>query len=611
MQLTEQEWFLRNKIAAEHSEPPADESAEPESEELSFAALESLMGALDDGYVLTDKNGVIRYMNKAAEKIFAYTFVQGRATNFDEICQFINIETKEKFYCPIKRVLKEKKSFGLSKNIGIMHGTEPMYLSATCSPRYSSQGELIGTSSIFRDITRLRGLAHKRESDQYYMRSVFEAAKIGICSLNIRGEVMEVNETALETLGATYNGAIGLALGDIFKCINCQPYGCGHGEKCKFCIIRNNIAAAVLDDSYSSEFVAAVISQHTERPVWLQIFLTQVWKENEKQIVLTMIDISQRRQREKELTEARRMAEVASNTKTQFLANMSHEIRTPINGMTGMINLTLRSNLTDDQRSNLQAAKQCSEDLLCIINDILDYAKLENGKMTIEKIDLDLHALLQRVVTVHSQVAVNKGLEFVPPDYSRLPQFVTGDPLRLRQILHNLLTNALKFTLQGKVILSCRVIKRGIKELLEFSVEDTGIGMTAEAQEKLFKPFSQVDGSTTRKFGGTGLGLMIVKELVTAMNGEIHVLSRAGEGSKFTFTIPLLLAEKADLELKEQAVFVNPYWEKKKQQEQDAPEEEPEETKQQVQIPQLPAEGEQPDEDILDLLKYCEDKLNN
>ena len=577
----------------------------------SYGDLESVLGGLGDGFVLTNVQGVVTYMNRAAEEIFECRHEPGTGVLFSDICRLINLETKERYFCPVAKAMRENRTVGLSKNIGIMRGELPVYLSATCSPRYDREGNIIGSTSVFRDITRLHGLARKMESDQYYMRSVFEAAKIGICSLSIRGEIVEVNEAALETLGGTYNDALGQQLGDVFKCVNCMPYGCGRSDKCKFCIIRNNIEAAVLDDGFSAEFVAAVISRVTEEPIWLQFFLTQVWKENEKQIVLTMIDISKRKQREKELTEARRMAEAANNTKTQFLANMSHEIRTPINGMTGMINLTLRSPLNEEQRSNLQAAKQCSEDLLKIINDILDYAKLENGKMVIEKIDLDLHVLLKRVSALHGQVAAGKGLEFVYPDCSGLPQFIQGDPLRLRQILHNLLNNALKFTAKGSIMLGARTFKRGIKSLLEFYVEDTGIGMSTEAQEKLFKPFSQVDGSTTRRFGGTGLGLMIVKELVTAMDGEIHVVSKPGAGSRFTFTIPLVLADKADTELKDQSVFVNPYWERKRK-----PDKEHEAGGMWPKTLQAAADSEEnedkpPDDDILDLLKYCEDKLNS
>lgn len=577
-----------------------------QTEDISFDQLEGIMGSLADGFVLTDKDSRVVYMNKSAEDIFEFHFQPDNPVLFKQIGRLMNLETQESFFCPVSRAIQEDKTVGLSKNIGIMHQYEPVFLSATCSPRHNKKGEVIGCSAVFRDISKLRGIAHKVESDQYYMRSVFEAAKIGICSLNIRGEIVEVNESALEILGGTYQEVIGRQFGDVFQCVNCVPYGCGKGDKCKFCIIRNNIEAAVLDDSFSSEYVAAVITKASEEPLWLQFFLTQVWKENEKQIVLTMIDISRRKQREKELMEARRMAEVASNTKTQFLANMSHEIRTPINGMTGMINLTLRTELNPEQRENLQAAKQCSEDLLKIINDILDYAKLENGKMTIEHIDLDLHGLLHRVAAVHANLAEGKGLKFMGPDCTNLPHYIKGDPLRLRQILHNLLTNAIKFTSAGTITLGCTIARRGIRTMLEFYVEDTGIGMSREEQERLFKPFSQVDGSTTRKFGGTGLGLTIVKELVTAMYGEIHVMSSPGVGSRFTFVIPLKKAEKADMELKDQSVFLNPYMNDIKA-EALPPELEKLESSEKIEK----SVSLEPDDDIMDLLKYCEDKLNS
>lgn len=577
-----------------------------QTEDVSFDQLEGIMGNLADGFVLTDKDSRVVYMNKSAEDIFEFHFQPDNPVFFKQIGRLMNLETQESFFCPVSRAIQEDKTVGLSKNIGLMHQDEPVFLSATCSPRHNKKGEVIGCSAVFRDISKLRGIAHKVESDQYYMRSVFEAAKIGICSLNVQGGIVEVNESALEILGGTYREVIGRQFGDVFQCVNCVPYGCGKGDKCKFCIIRNNIEAAVLDDSFSSEYVAAVITKSSEEPVWLQFFLTQVWKENEKQIVLTMIDISRRKQREKELMEARRMAEVASNTKTQFLANMSHEIRTPINGMTGMINLTLRTELNPEQRENLQAAKQCSEDLLKIINDILDYAKLENGKMTIEHIDLDLHGLLHRVAAVHANLAEGKGLKFMGPDCTNLPHYIKGDPLRLRQILHNLLTNAIKFTSAGTITLGCTIARRGIRTMLEFYVEDTGIGMSREEQERLFKPFSQVDGSTTRKFGGTGLGLTIVKELVTAMYGEIHVMSSPGIGSRFTFVIPLKKAEKADMELKDQSVFLNPYMNDIKA-EALPPELEKLESSEKIEK----SVSLEPDDDIMDLLKYCEDKLNS
>ena len=571
--------------------------------QLNQSALQKVLGGVGDGFILTDNTGCIQYMNKAAEEIFSVDFANISKRMFSEVCKLLNVETLEKFYNPVEKAMREKKTVGLSRNIGVMTPEGPEYLSATCSPMLNEDSKVIGCTAIFRNISRIRNLEQKVVSDQYYMRAVFEAAKIGICSMDVNARLVEVNEAALETMGITYQEAIGNKLGDMFSCVNAAARGCGNSAKCQFCVIRNNVEAALLDDSFSTEFIAAIISTKNEEPIWLQFFLTQVWKDNVKQVVLTLIDISKRKQRERELTEAKRVAEAASLTKTQFLANMSHEIRTPINGMTGMINLTLRTDLSELQRENLQAAKQCSEDLLRIINDILDYSKLESGKMPIENIDMDLPAMLDRVRAVHAQVAKEKGLEFNYLNSGDLPKYIKGDPLRLRQILHNLLTNAVKFTMQGSITLGARTFERGVGQYMEFLVEDTGIGMSPEEQEKLFKPFSQVDGSITRRFGGTGLGLMIVRELLKAMNGEIRVDSTPGKGSRFIFSIPLVLAQKADKELKDQTVFLNPH------------------RPGCVENQNVFAMGdnlsgfvsvEDDDEaDVLDLLKYCEDRLQN
>ena len=567
-----------------------------------YNTLHKLMGSVGDGFLMTDVAGKIVFMNKAAEDLFEYHYAPGTDIPVTDVVRLENVETREKIISPIICAMRTKKSHGLSKNIGFVRSDGSVYLSATCSPMLDDEGQVTGCTAIFRDVTRMRMLERKVETDHYYMRSVFEAAKIGICTLNVRGELTDINEPALETLSQEYTDVIGKQFGDAIHCVNSIPYGCGRSDRCKFCVIRNNIEAAVLDDSFTVDFVVAVQTKWLEEPIWLQMFLMQVWDGAQKQIVLTLLNISKRKQKEHELVEARRHAEVASNTKTQFLANMSHEIRTPINGMSGMIDLTLRTPLTDEQRENLYAAKQCSDDLLRIINDILDYAKLESGKMKLENIDIDFHELLNRVSNLHAQMAESKGLFFKRPQIEGLPPFVRGDPLRIRQILHNLLTNALKFTFKGGVTLGVSIFTRQSQDYLEFFVEDTGIGMSMEEQVKLFKPFSQVDGSTTRRFGGTGLGLMIVKELVSSMGGEISVSSRENKGSRFTFILPLILAEKADVELKNKAVYMNPH----RPTFNDAGD---------IGFTSTPMQEDDDqndnDNDIMDLLKYCEEKLNN
>ncbi len=304
----------------------------------------------------------------------------------------------------------------------------------------------------------------------------------------------------------------------------------------------------------------------TNELIWVEISSVLIQWEGSPATLTFVSDLTQRKLLERQLKEsmdeqmrlqtlqmqnelkvselARRHAEETTEAKSLFLANMSHEIRTPMNAIIGMAHLALKTELTVKQKDYVEKIHKAGMSLMGIINDILDFSKIEAGKLDIEVVDFDLDEVFNSVAVVTSEKAEEKGLEYLFDIGTDVPRRLKGDPLRLGQVLINLVNNSIKFTNQGEVCLHCSVLGQdGNQKVLRFEVRDTGLGMSEAQSSKLFMPFSQGDESTTRKFGGTGLGLSISKGMIDLMGGEISLTSREGFGTSVVCTIPFDFTE--------------------------------------------------------------------
>lgn len=244
--------------------------------------------------------------------------------------------------------------------------------------------------------------------------------------------------------------------------------------------------------------------------------------------------------------EARRRAVESDRGKSDFLAHLSHEIRTPLNVLIGMTDMLLETALTDEQRSLARSVRGSSGTLLALVNDVLDLAKVEASRMDIEAIRFDLRALLRETAALHRVSAREKGLDLELRVDPQLPIWVVGDPARFRQVLVNLVSNAIKFTERGRAFVDARVEHESADGVLvRFAVSDTGIGISPDDLPRLFEPFTQADPSIARRYGGTGLGLSIARELIALMGGELSVESETGRGSRFSFTLSFPVRDSA------------------------------------------------------------------
>ncbi len=485
--------------------------------------LQTVINTVSEGITFSDEKGYFEIFNAAMERITGYTQAEANAGDFSRLL-YPHTTDRQRALDGLKDLLEKKEMREVESTICTKSGEQRTVLTST---RLLDIGGKKMFLSAYRDITIRKNVQKALEESESRFRDLYDDAPIGYHELDANGRIVRVNRKELEMLGYSLKEMIG-------------EYVWKFAEDSK--LSREAVEAKlsgqlIPKESYERTYVR---KNGTKLHVLVDEHINRNKKGEVTSIRTTIQDITRRRQAEEALNVAKEAAEAANRAKSQFLAVMSHEIRTPMNGVIGMTDLLLTTRLSPEQHGFVETVRSSGESLLAIINDILDFSKIESGKIELEQHAFEVRECIEEVFELLAPKALEKTLDLLYWVDPRVPANVVGDKLRLRQILFNLVGNAIKFTTKGEVYASVTLgWKVGTDFQLDFYVRDTGIGIPKDRIDRLFKAFSQVDSSTTRKYGGTGLGLAISTRLVDLMQGRMWVESEEGKGTTFFFTVKL------------------------------------------------------------------------